>query len=309
MFKTLRSLIGVHHKGDATVAEIETALAGAHAEISAAEHARAEAVAAYKAGLLALEDEQAQRLVADREAAELRRDRALALVEALTEKLTSTRAAEEQAGRRAAYEAADKAQAAAVKVLAADYPRHARALAELLRVVAEADALAEVANADLPDGADRLLSVEGRVRREPDMPARIASDEAFSAWCYSSGQHVHADDQGTLTPNSDGRTGTWKPFGGGTPVPVSLRRFRRVVTLPEAPGRDIASLAATLNLPPLRATSMPYWPAGGADGPRGILARLAELAPGWGKRVGAGVLYEPAPETKIIPLDDAASAA
>ena len=308
MLKTLRTLIGVHHKGDATAAEIETALAGAHAEISAAEHARAEAVAAYKAGLLALDDDQAQRLVAAREAAELRRDRALALVEALTEKLVAARAAEEQAGRRARYEAAEKAQAAAAKVLAAEYPRQARALAELLRVVAEADALAQDANAELPAGAERLPSVEARVRREPDVPGRVLSQEVFATWCGPSGYRLDPEAAAQVEADKDGTTGTWKPIGHG-PIPVTLRRFRRVVTLPEATGRDIAPLAASLNLPPLRATSTPYWLADGASSPCGILARLAELAPTWGKRVGPAVLYEPAPETEIIPLDDAAQAA
>lgn len=308
MLKTLRSLIGVHQKGDATAAEIEAALAGAHAEISAAERAEAEAVAAYKAGLLALDDDQAQRLVAAREAAELRRDRAGALVEALTEKVAAARAAEDQAGRRARYEAAGKAQAAAAKALAAEYPRHAQALAELLRVVAEADALAEDANAELLAGAERLPSVEARVRREPNVPGRVLSDAVFTAWCGPNGYRLAPEAAAQVEADAAGTTGTWKPIGHD-PIPVTLRRFRRVVSLPEAVGRDIASLAASLNLPPLRATSTPYWLADGASSPRGILARLADLAPTWGKRVGSAVAFEPSPETEIIQLDVAASAA
>ncbi|GJE46864.1 hypothetical protein [Methylobacterium soli] len=155
MLKTLKSLIGINQKADAAAAEIEKAPSDARDEIMAAERVNAEADAQYRAGLLSLDDAEAQKIVADKQAATLRQDRAAALVEALSSKLALAQAAEVQARRRRQYFEATKDQAAAAKVLATEYPRLARSLAELLFTVAEADALAQVANEVLLAGVDR----------------------------------------------------------------------------------------------------------------------------------------------------------
>ena len=309
MLKTLRSLIGTARKPDVTSAEIETALAGARAEITAAEQAKADAEKAYKAGLLALNDEQADALMATMELAARNRDRAIAVVEALTERLGETRAAEDQAGRRTRYEAAAKAQAAAAKVLAAEYPKLARALVEVLRTVAAADVLAEAANQDLPDGVESLTSVETRVRTEKGEPARITAQEDFSTWCRLGGTRLHPDDAPQVKPNPDGHTGIWKPIGGD-PVPVVLHRFRRITHLSDAPGLRASTLASTLNLPGLRAAHSPFWLArDDIHRPASIVAAIEASAANWGQARGRTVMWDPTTHVEIVPLDEPASAA
>nr|USU30150.1 hypothetical protein NG677_12115 [Methylobacterium sp. OTU13CASTA1] len=308
MLKTLKILPGVHQKPDATAAEIDGALAGARAEIEAAERAGAEADAAYRDGLLRLEEPELEKLIADRHTATVRRDRAVALVSALTERLAVLQAAEDQAERRARYDAARNAQAAAAKVLATEYPKLARGLVGVLRTAAEADALARVANEALPDGYERLGSVEGKVRREPNVPSRIVNDETFTAWCGPNGHRLDPDAQAKVKPGPDGVSGTWTPLYS-SPVPVTLRRFRRVTTVPEAAGRSVPSLASTLNLPPLRATHTPFWRAEAAENPAGIIAAIDAASPSWGKSAGPAVIYDPEPCTEIIPLDEPADQA
>lgn len=308
MLITLKSLLGVHRKPDATATEIDGALAGARAEIEAAERAGAEADAAYRDGLLRLEEHELEKLIADRQTATVRRDRAVALVAALTERLAVSQAAEDQAERRARYDGARKAQAAAAKVLATEYPKLARGLVGVLRTLAEADALAQSANEALPDGVDVLVTVEGMARREPNVPERIVSDERFTAWCGLGGHRLDPEVQAKVEPGPDGVSGTWKPFGS-PPVSVTLRRFRRVTSVPEACGRSAPSLASTLNLPPLRATHAPFWTAGAADGPAGIIAKIDAVSPSWGLSAGPAVIFDPEPRTEVIPLDELADQA
>ena len=238
----------------------------------------------------------------------MRRDRAVALVSALTERLAVSQAAEDQAERRARYDAARKAQAAAAKVLATEYPKLARGLVGVLRTVAEADALARAANEALPDGVDRLVTVEGMARREPNVPERIVADETFSAWCGPGGHRLDPEAQAKVEPGPNGVSGTWKPFGS-PPVSVSLRRFRRVTSVPEALGRSVPSLASTLNLPPLRPTHAAFWTAGATENPAGIIAAIDAASPRWGQSAGPAVIFDPEPRTEIIPLDEPADAA
>lgn len=306
MLATLKTLLGVHRKADANSAEIDAALAGARAEIEAAERVAAEADAAYRDGLLRLEEPELEKLIADRQTATVRRDRAIALVSALSERLAVSQAAEVQAERRARYDAARKAQASAAKVLATEYPKLARGLVSVLRTIAEADALARAANEALPEGVDGLATVEGMARREPNVPERIVADETFTAWCGPGGQRLDPEAQAVVEPAADGVSGTWKPFGS-PPVSVTLRRFRRVTSVPEAFGRSLPALASTLNLPPLRPTHAPFWTADAAEAPAGIIAAIDAASPNWGQPAGPAVLFDPEPRTEVILLDEPAA--
>lgn len=309
MLKTLRSFIGTARKADATSAEIETALAGARAEITAAEQAKAEAEKAYKAGLLALEDDQADALMATMELAARNRDRAIALVEALTERLGEARAAEDQAGRRARYEAAAKAQAAAAKVLAAEYPKHARAIMGLLRGIAEADALARAVNEVLPAGLEPLpYTAEQRVRSAPDRPGGVQSEETFSAWCWPGGEQLCPEHVAQVEADEGAMQGLWKSRTQ-PPKPVVLRRFRRVTSSYDTPGVRAPALAATLSLPGLHARHLAFWRAGQEEHPSSIVAAIDAAAPLWGKEFGPVVQFEPTTSTRIVPLDEPAAAA
>lgn len=307
MLATLKSLISVHQKANATTAEIEAALAGARDEMAAAMRVRDSAAAAYRDGLLSLDVATLHQLTADQSAAIIRGDRATALVEALTGQLAAAQAAEDQMQRRERYDAAAKARSTAAKVLATEYPKHARALAGLLRTVAEADALVEGANEALPAGVERLTSTEGEVRRYPGTPGRVLKEESFTRWCRPDGSELFHTDQPKVEVNADGVSGTHRS-DHHPPITVHLRRFSKVTRIPEGYPTNIASLAATLNLPGLNARHVPFWRYGAAELPAGIVARLDEDAPLWGKLVGP-VDAEPAAVTEILPLDEPADRA
>ncbi|QRE78259.1 hypothetical protein [Methylobacterium aquaticum] len=183
MLKTLKSLIGVVRAPDAPSSELESALASAEAQVTAAAGEVSEAEAAYQAGLLDSDDAGLARLRSAREAASVKQERAAALVTALRQRIAAVQVQEDEAGRRERYAAAKRASAAAGKVLATEYPRLARDLVAVLRQVAEADLLVIAANEALPAGAERLFPTEALVRREPDTPERVLKDEIFTAWC------------------------------------------------------------------------------------------------------------------------------
>lgn len=67
MLKTIKALIGVTQKGDASTAELEAALDGARTEIEAAERDRAAAEKAYQDGLLSLDEAALAKLVLPRQ--------------------------------------------------------------------------------------------------------------------------------------------------------------------------------------------------------------------------------------------------
>jgi len=310
MLSTLKSLIGVRLQADAASHEIEAALASARDEVAAATRDRAAAEAAYRDGLLSLEVADLQQLTTEQSVAVIRRDRAAALVEVLAGKLADAQAIEEQGRRRARYDAAAKAQAAAGKVLVSEYPKLARALVGVLRTVAAADLLAQEANEHLPDGVERLISVEGQVRREKNIPQRVLSDEKEHAWCRENGMRLDPIDLKDLVVDVGGTTGTVPSrIQGAAPVPVRVRSFRRFTAIPEAMGKNARPLASTLNLPGLRPSHHDFWRADAASSPGGVIQHLDEVEPQWGKSVSSTVQDEESPRTHVILLDEPANRA
>jgi hypothetical protein len=97
----------------------------------------------------------------------------------------------EDAQRLAAYEAAIAQRKAAADRLKKDYPDLAKAYAQLLATVQDADAAIEAANGNLPHGRDPLDTVEATVRDHPAVPRRIISDEVKSIWHHASGEIVN----------------------------------------------------------------------------------------------------------------------
>lgn len=310
MFATLKSLISVHQKTDATSTEIEAALAGARDEMATAMRDRDTAKAAYDDGLLKLDVPALHQLTNDQSAAVIRRDRAAALVEALTKQLAGAKTAEDQVQRRERYDAAVKARTLAAKVLATEYPKHARALAGVLRTIAEADVLVQAANEALPTGTESLSRTEDEVRRFPGTPGRVLEEKTISLWCYPDGSTLHDANQVDVVLNADGVSGTYQPKhpAHSPPVTLHLRHFRKVKRIPGGYSETVTPLAEKLNLPELHALHVPFWKYGAETRPAGIIKWLDERAPLWGKRVrptedSRDVVIE------ILPLDEPANRA
>ena len=97
----------------------------------------------------------------DMEDAAFRRDRMQVAVQRLGERLREVRRQEDQARRRAAYDAALVERDKLASELAAVYPGIAAQLADVVARIAANDAVIEGINRkQLPDGADRLACAE-----------------------------------------------------------------------------------------------------------------------------------------------------
>lgn len=97
----------------------------------------------------------------DMDDAAFRRDRMQVAAQRLGERLREVRRQEDQARRRAAYDAALVERDALAAELAAVYPGLAAQLADLVAQIAANDAVIEGINRkQLPDGADRLACAE-----------------------------------------------------------------------------------------------------------------------------------------------------
>jgi hypothetical protein len=138
----------------------------------------------------ALTPQHAGRIRSRAEEATWRAERWRASVETLTERREALAAAEAEAARRAAYDAAAAAREASVKALRDRYAELAAALAALLSDAVEAHRAIEAANSDLPSGAEPLPDVESAFeRRDRDtIPCRCRERPAAQPrWCVRSG--------------------------------------------------------------------------------------------------------------------------
>ena len=82
MLKTLKALLGLAQREDATTGELVPSLPAAEAELAAAQQAQADAEQAYNGSLLGGSEAETIRLDVARREAAVRIDRATALIEA-----------------------------------------------------------------------------------------------------------------------------------------------------------------------------------------------------------------------------------
>lgn len=176
---------------------------------------------------------------------------ALAIVR---ERLAQARLEVAEAGRRDRYAAAVAAQKTAQAALLEKYGPAVAELRRLQGLVADADALADVANADLPQGADRLTETEA-VRDVPATPERILKEEADSQWvAVATGTPI---DPSRVTRRQGHMGVTYaESHVGPRPIPCELIEVRRVTREPWAPPVFGARLASMV-LPDLKAEPLP----------------------------------------------------
>ena len=220
-------------------------------------------------------------------------------------------AADEDAQRRVAYDAA-KAQATAASAdLLKVYPRATRDLVALLGRLAQAQQAVAAANEALPDGAVPIADPEMVARGFAGFPREIVSDEEVEAW-GSIERSVPVDDafQGEIYDCGEGYGKRGHYDGGamsmGEPARNYRRRIFRKVTYREAvPGVHPYALACAIRLPTVVGDRM-LWGAEhlvhdpalnaslmGEGEPSKVLARVAATE-------GAVTARPPKPERALV---------
>ena len=278
-------------KAAPTSAALFDLLTGARAELADAEHRLADAEAGRADAVLGGD---AARTAARASLAAARDDRddAAAAVAALEVRHAEALTAEEEADRRACYDAALALRDAAARRLRKDYPRISRDLVDLIRTVYTADAAVETVNGALPKGAEPLISSESLVRDIPGRPARVVSEEIIEEWTREGLDRPAVDvelrgleiDEKTgdgiirteVPYQHDDRTG--KPVMYVTIHHYKRRRFLKTVTLPAGNTRW-GERFYNLTLPGLRSIDPPYIRAFGYNASPGfVVSTLDELA-------------------------------
>lgn len=174
---------------------------------------------------------------------------------AVRDRLEAARVEAAEKGRREVYTRAAAVQRAAADAMLAEYSVARDAILRLQRLVADADAAVEVANRDLPDGAERLLpEAEMLVRDAPGQAQEVVSRERVTMWVGAGGAPV--DQSQVRSPN--GRTGHMTVETGFGPhaIPVHIQEFERLVVKPWS-GATYGARLRDLDLPPLRPEAPP----------------------------------------------------
>lgn len=259
-------------------ADIAAAISKAQADLEAAEAAVTAAERSYDEGLLELDKPALRKLLDVATEAKIDIDQVRAKIAKLQQQHADAIEAEADRERRAAYDKAQALAEAARKRLARDYPKHALAIRDMLREVAEADVAVQAVNADLPEGAARLAGPESD-RSTPTLYREDIGEEVVDLWCGAGDLSTPIPDdlQRKVQPNERPRRGDNMLYGrvrteNGV-LEVALRRFLRRTYLPHQIGRSIESLSSSINLPPLHAGASPFFePANHA--PARLLAEL-----------------------------------
>lgn len=278
MLKTLRGLLGMAAREDATTDELAPTLPAAEAELAAAHQAATAAGDAYKVAMLTADDSTLRKLKEACTDAAIRIDRAEELVRVLRERLAGAQDREEEARRVEVYQAAQRQAEEARQALIEWYPSFAGGLADLLRGVAEAEIAVSQANGDLPRGAAPLQGVEHTVRDDLGSPEEILSEEEVVIWCRPGDLRPESVGQEYVRFTGD-RRGYVQPSNG--PIEHLVPRTFTVTRYIPAYSADAPyALATTLNLPGLKAGDPAFFrpldPRYDALGPDRVLLRLAE---------------------------------
>lgn len=186
---------------------------------------------------------------------------------------------EAEAARQAAYAEAACVNEAVQKKLRERYPALAAELVELIAAIAEADALADRVNADLPAGALPLPPVEGTVRDRPYEPRRILNEKELGLWCLSGHDRPHPD-QSNIEDLGGGKGRREIERADKKSPPrydeFEKKTFREVTYIREKLGVSGERLSR-IDLPGLSTDDAPYWRSTPISDAGCVLNRLTEL--------------------------------
>ncbi|MDP4024042.1 hypothetical protein Q8W71_15540 [Methylobacterium sp. NEAU 140] len=252
MKRLLKNLFALAGREDATVLEIGPGLPEAEAELAAAHERQQAAEATYKAGLLSVDEAGLLALDTARRDANVKVDRAEALVAALKERLAAAQAREAEAERVARHEAARRQADDAAAALSEMYAHLATGIVDLIEGIARAEAAVQAANADLPRGAEKIPGVERRIRSSPVFPEELLSESFEDRWVLVGQVRPGEFDQDRVVTSTRDRGLLPTPgFPNGQGRPVERRRFRVQKFLPAIGGEPANALASSVRLPGL----------------------------------------------------------
>ncbi|KTS30847.1 hypothetical protein NS228_06285 [Methylobacterium indicum] len=252
-----------------------TSLAQADAEVAAAAAAQEAADVAYRDGLLQVDDAGLQRLDAARTDARLRVDRAKAVRDALGEKQAVAEVREAETRKRAAYDAAVSQADEAREILSTLYPAAASDIAKIIATVASAEAAVAAVNADLPEGAPKLLPVEASVRNVGRERA-LVSERTVHLWCREGERMPGNLDQSRVETDPAGHG--FVRWSTSQIEYVVQRKFTERM-YEEADRLFVSDLAETVSLPGLTARDAPHWkPLSQGQKPEWVLDAAERLA-------------------------------
>lgn len=255
----------------ATVAKAEAALEAARRRLAGLETKRASV-------LLENEGKRSAWRAELNEARDAVEDSELLLGELQSRHLAAVEA-EAEAARRERYDEAKARADATVAALRKEYPAAAKRIVAMLRELAEAEALVDVVNGDLPAGAERLVPPEALVRNKPGRPDKTISNDVAMLWCRVHGLGPLGEErQGLVVPNRDDPKRGVLKHGFGEPMDVELRPFRRTRTIRGYGATILPPLAKAIELPQLEPVGRPFWSALTWATSAGVLAEVEKLS-------------------------------
>lgn len=163
----------------------------------------------------------------------------------LEERLAAALADEEEATRRAQYDAALGYRDAARSRSKKDHPKLNQGLCDLQSFIADANRKIAIVNNRLPKGAAPLDDVEA-FRDVPGSPREVVKEETFQQWCYVGGGVL--GERAVSEVKADKEGGHFIVNDLAERVPVVQVDFRREEFLPAEP-RLSAGRIANASLP------------------------------------------------------------
>lgn len=267
-------------KGNLSVAEIEGALSEINIEEMEAASTKLEEDR--RRALIEGTDKDVEAIEAKITLADRDIERAVAAKAELERRLEQATAAESEGERLSRYKAAKMKSKQAADRVVKEYATHAQAIADLIRVLAEATVAVQAANADLPTGAEPLLDPEFAARGAPSLPAKTISEEEVVLWYRVGRDEIVADVVARKLDDMDrhsGRTGVLNVASGNEiwPGKYERRKFIRREYVEEE--RWIApEPLSKINLPGLMADDRHFWNSFNIGDARSVLARFDQLS-------------------------------
>lgn len=295
--QNLSARIAAILSGSPASGEVEAVLTDARAEIERLAMLRDAAREGSLDPLASMEDVAKARAALSE--AEFQAERLTVATNRLADALGAATKREEAAQRRAGYDAARDALAAAEAALAARWDVLASEMRDLILAAAKAAHLAERANDALPEGAAKLkpsASISGAI---PEAGERIISERRVELWC-AEGSTIRVDEK-TLEPGSGKRRRIRMAAGvdGVTPERWAvLTPFREVTYVPARRATFGAAIYDAANIPSLD-DGPAFWTA--QETPRGAAAAVSMAESrererrGEAPRLATAKRYEPVP--------------
>lgn len=209
-------------------------------------------------------------------AAEIRRDRALARIEALQDHVAAQSAIADQEQRRKAYDAAIAQVDHGRAVIKDAYPRLRAIVRPMMRAIADAEAARAEANKNRPEGVNPIEPVES-FRNRAGIPMEVIARSHVTLWVDARGMPVSDKWQNEIVPTRADPSRGIRHTPGGNKIEFERKEFERVEYLPAVPAQRAPSLAASMSIPGLHAGDPAVWEPVKSSDANAIIAALTSI--------------------------------